>query len=421
MTAPERACLLIAYYYPPGGGVGVMRALKFSTYLPAFGWRPVVLTAVSPLGIPLDPSLAIPNGATVHRVAPTIAFPAALEADRSWPTRLLSAALLIPDPFVGWLPAALRRGLEVVRRERPRVIVATSPPNSSQLLGWALSRLTGLPLVADFRDAWLTDPDRNRALHNRLRIATVERVMEAMAVGRAARVVSVSDAILDDFRRRYPRKPADAFALIENGFDEAEVEGVVPARLDGFAIVLTGSMDKPHRSAEPLLRAVAALFEGAPQLRALVRVHLVGTAAPSDRDLAHRLGLAPNVAFAGWVSHGQALAYQRGASVNVMVWGGPGDARRDQMMSSKLFEYLAARRPIVAAIPATSAAARMLGRVRGTRIVAPLDVDSLAAALGDLALGRGAAPGPMDADLAPFTRRGQAGRLASLLSAVARS
>src|SRR5712664_991126 len=66
-----RSCLLIAYYYPPGGGVGVQRALKFSKYLPEFGWRPIVLTAEVPLGIPADQSLVVPGDVTLYRTAPT--------------------------------------------------------------------------------------------------------------------------------------------------------------------------------------------------------------------------------------------------------------------------------------------------------------------------------------------------------------
>lgn len=419
MTAePVRACLLVAYYFPPGGGVGVQRALKFSKYLPEFGWRPVVLTADSPLGIPPDPSLVVPDGVTLYRAAPTAAFASILAGDRSLLNRTMAAALLIPDPFIGWLPAAYRLGMEAIRKERPDVIVATSPPNSSQLLGWALARQSGLPLVADFRDAWLTDPDRNRALHNRVRTTTIEKLMEAMVIRRASRVVSVSAAILDDFRRRYPGVPNDTFTLIENGFDDDDFAAAQPMELGPFPVVLTGAMDKPNRAAAPLLRGVAELLRERPGLRSTLRVHLIGSAAASDRELADRLGLAPLVTFAGWVSHTSSLSHQRAAGVNVMVWDGPDDARASQMMSSKLFEYIGARRPILALVPASSAAARMLGRVAGARVVAPDDVKGIAAELSRLAdaAGEGA---PAAADLEPFTRRYQAGQLAALLSAVA--
>jgi hypothetical protein len=409
---------LIAYYYPPGGGVGVQRALKFSKYLPQFGWRPLVLTAESPLGIPSDSSLTVPVGAVLYRAAPTVAFASCFKAEHSLLTRLLAAGVLVPDPMIGWFPAALRRGLDAIRKDKPEVIIATSPPHSSQLLGLVLSRLSGLPLVSDFRDAWLTDPDRNRALHNRLRTATVEKLMEALVIRRAARVISVSDAILDDFRARYPGVPADRFRLIENGFDDDDLALAHPMDLGAFAVVLTGSMNKPGRAAAPLLHGVAELLRARPELRATLRVHLVGPEAAADRELAERIGLGSVASFAGWVSHAKALSYQLAAHVNVMVWDGPDDARSSQMMSSKLFEYIGARRPIVAAVPASSAAARMLARVALARVVAPADVAGIAAELGRLAEQTGARS-PAAADLEPFTRRYQAGQLAGVLSAVA--
>jgi len=411
-----RRCLLIAYYYPPGGGVGVQRALKFSKHLPHFGWHPVILTADRPLGIPPDPSLTVPDGVTVYRARPTLSFASNIEGARSLVTRLMSAAMLVPEPFIGWLPAAFRRGMQAIREQRPAVIVATSPPNSSQLLGWALSRWSGLPVVADFRDAWLTDPDRNRALHNRVRLATLEKVMESLVVRRASRVVAVSDAVLDDFRVRYPDVPRETFTLIENGFDDDDFANVEPMDLGPFAFVLTGSMDKPNRSAAPLLHGLAALLRDQPALRDRIRVHLVGPAADSDRALADGLGVAGVVTFAGWVSHAKALSYQRSADVNVMVWDGPDDARGAQMMSSKVFEYIGARRSILAAVTPSSAAARMLSRVGSATVVSPRDTTAIAATLARLAArtDKGAVP---DAGLEMFTRRYQAGQLAAVLSA----
>jgi glycosyltransferase involved in cell wall biosynthesis len=421
VTAPVescRSCLLIAYYYPPGGGVGVQRALKFSKYLPEFGWRPVVLTAESPLGIPPDPSLVVPDHVALYRAAPTVAFASGAAGSRALLSRMMSAAILVPDPFIGWLPAAFQRGMQAIRTERPDVIVATSPPNSSQLLGWALAWRSGLPLVADFRDAWLTDPDRNRALHHRMRAATVEKLMEALVIRRASRVISVSEAILDDFRARYPGVPADTFTVIENGFDDDDFTLTQPMDLGAFPVVLTGSMDKPNRAAAPLLHGVAELLRTTPQLRASLRVHLVGPDSGSDRELVERLGLASVVRFAGWVSHATALSYQRSAAVNVMVWAGPDDERSSQMMSSKLFEYIGSRRPILAAVSASSAAARMLARVATARVVAPADVAGIAAELGRLAE-QTHARSLAGVDLEPFTRRYQAGQLAAVLSAVA--
>jgi glycosyltransferase involved in cell wall biosynthesis len=416
-----RTCLLIAYYYPPGGGVGVQRALKFTKYLPEFGWRPVVLTANTPLGIPSDPTLSVPPAAVLYRAAPTAAFAGCFAAAPGLVSRLLAAAVLVPDPFIGWLPGAMRRGLKAIRNERPEVIIATSPPNSSQLLGWALSRVSDLPLVVDFRDAWVADPDKNRSLHNRVRFATIERMMERVVMNRASGVISVSDAILEDFRARYPNVPADAFSLIENGFDEEDLAEVERIDLAGFALVLTASMNKPNRSAAPILRGIAALFDLRPHLRSRVRVYLVGAESVTDRAVVNQLGLSPVVTFVGQVAHSRALAYQRAADVNVMVWDGPDDSRSAQMMSGKVFEYLGAARPILAVVPEACAAARMLRRIGGTHVVPPNDSACIAATLVTLVDREASFPAVQAADLQRFTRRHQAGRLAALLSAVARS
>ena len=168
--------LVVTYYWPPSGGPGVQRVLKFAKYLPAHGWEPIILTVKNGEYPSIDPSLAgdIPAGCSVHR---SISFepgglyrpfvglrsgepiPVATLAvrDISWRQRWanwIRLNLFIPDAKIGWVPSALKAGRRIIRTTKPDLIFSSSPPQTVQLIAEKLARASGLPWVADYRDPW---------------------------------------------------------------------------------------------------------------------------------------------------------------------------------------------------------------------------------------------------------------------------
>ena len=152
--------LVLAYYFPPVGGAGVQRTLKFVKYLASFGWDATVISTRSRAYGALDASLLAEVPQTT-RVVRTAALPLArYVAFALYRLRLmrLRAFLLWPDGGLGWVPFAFLAALRAVRRDRPDVLFSTSAPYGSHLVALLVARLTGLPWVADFRDEWAANP-----------------------------------------------------------------------------------------------------------------------------------------------------------------------------------------------------------------------------------------------------------------------
>ena len=164
-----RQVLFVTYYFPPLGGAGVQRALKFVKYLPQFGWKASVLTVRPPRGRLLDASLLeeIPASASVFRTAAP-----ALPLWLPWRFRSLVARWLLPvDEQIGWLPLAARGGSQMLRATQFDLLLSSSAPYTSHLIAARLKDSAGLPWIADFRDPWIGNissayPTR---LHQRIR------------------------------------------------------------------------------------------------------------------------------------------------------------------------------------------------------------------------------------------------------------
>ena len=438
--------LLIAYTFPPVAGVGIERSLKHATYLPEFGWQPVVVGPANPGYRLVDHRTLerVPAGSAVHRArslepahirravgrlvrrsraAPTAsAAPVPAEPSPGGPRSALNAAwrayvrlAFFPDEQIGWAPDAIRVALRAVAATPVAAIYSSGPPFTAHLVGAALHAATGLPWVADFRDPWIGNayaaalPAPHRAARSWL---------ECQVVARAAFSVFASSGVRDRYAHRYPAL-ADRFITIHNGYDRSDIDAALgdeaPAgdTADGrFRLIFTGSLQ-----GVPELRLFAAgmraLLARRPELRDRLRVRFVGWFSPEvEAEASALLGpLAPCVERLGFQQKARTLRLLRDADAAlVLLAEGPG---RADVPSAKLFDYLGLDRPVLAVAPP--------GEVRS--ILADLDwgvgVDPTPEAFADgverimVAYGRDAPADP----LRRFERRGLSGRLASLLDA----
>ena len=369
-------------YFPPAGGGGVQRPLKFATHLPALGIETHVLAPSDPKWIHRDEESVPPPQAIVHRarfVGPEGRRPAEELHGTTGAARLARHAslagrrLLLPDASVTWNLTAIPEAIRIVRRERIDVVVTTSPPSSVHFVGAAVKRATGIPWVADLRDSIVAHPHR-RAERRAVRVKErAEHGVARLVSRRADAVVAVSEAIAAEMRERAPRGPV---VEISNGSDFDDFAGLPYARGERFRITHTGSFFG-KRDPRPFLSALAGGdFDD-------VTARFVGDFREADREWAERQGLGDRLELVPYAPRRRSLELQRDSEALLLLIPEAGGRGRG-VLSGKVFEYLAAERPILAVVPTDGAAAELLRETGAGVVVAPDDIEGMARELGAL-------------------------------------
>jgi len=442
--------LQIAYYFPPMGGAGVQRALKFSKYLPEFGVTPVVLAAHDPDYVS-DASLAaeVPAGLAVHRVPhrallqrlvqwrrrraaqgrpgaeQAVSATAAHAAASSWRDALLRgyAALQFPDDKAGWARRAIDDGRRILREQRIDLIFSSSPPVSAHALGARLSRESGIPWVADYRDLWTEISSQGAPAWR----CALDRRTESTWLRQAAGVVTVSPS----WQRMLAQRVSSScpVAFIPNGYDEADFAALRPAAAAGdpadFVLVHTGTFYGP-RDPGGLLDGVALYLKQAARPTRRLRVRLVGNmGARFDARLRQFDALFPGVVErVPYLPHRDALAELVRADALLLVVGGWQGAAGAGLLPGKIFEYLRAGKPMLLLGDERGDAAELVRRHAGSWVVDEAQPMAIAQALRAMVetaprissgLQRAGSLDEIREDVAQFERRELARQLAVFL------
>lgn len=418
--------LVVAYYFPPLGLSGVQRTLKFVKYLPDVGWEPVVLTVEDrayfakddgllheldghPVRIIRTPSI---DPLHVLRGKNVVRMPSARTLGL---LGKLSQSFFIPDNKIGWKKTAVRAALAELDRQPVDAIFATAPPYTDFLIGLELKRRTGLPLLLDYRDAWLDNPLHfyltpvHKALHRRL---------EQRVLRHADQIITINRPIKERILRSNPFLSHNDVTIVSQGFDQADFEGLTTRRGDDgrLHIVYAGTFYY-NRNPRAFFRALRLLHDTAPAVARGIDVHIIGSRRDEDAALVQELGLEATVTLHGYLPHRETVQHLVDADVLWMVIGrGAGE---DMMSTGKLYEYLGARKPVLACVP--EGAARQVLEKSGAAVFAdPDDVEEIAARLRTLFDLRknDRLPIPSFEYVSQFERKALTGRLATLLAAV---
>ena len=272
---------------------------------------------------------------------------------------------------MSWGLTAIPAARRIVRDEQIDVLVTTSPPASVNLIGAAVKQATGVPWVADLRDSVAANPDRRV---DRLAVRMKEKaqaIVAGLVARRADAVVTVSDAISQEMRDL----GAERVETIPNGCDFDDFEGLEYHPGERFRITHTGTFFG-HRDPRPFLSALAATESD-------VVARFVGGLRSTDREFAEELGLGDRVEEIPHVPRRSALELQRDSEALLLLLPEAGGRGRT-VPSGKIFEYLAAGRPILAAVPPDGVAAELVRRADAGVVVAPDDVAALTAAIEGL-------------------------------------
>jgi glycosyltransferase involved in cell wall biosynthesis len=427
-----RRVLLIAYYLPPAGGPAVQRNLQFVAPLQKTGWQPEILTVREGAFPNRDASLldAIPGDVPVHRTA---AFdPLALYArltggdgmpagalgddEGSWLealARWIRANLFIPDARIGWWPFAVRRAQSLLATGRFDALLTTGAPHSVHLIGRTLHRSTGVPWVADLHDPW-TDISYYDELPHTAAARRLDAHFERSVLQEASAVTTVSPS----WAALFASKAANRYAVVENGVDLQEFDGLHPPLADDFVVAHVGKL-YASRNPTAVWDAIAQLrSEGAlPRLR----IRCVGTLDPAVEHAVQQRGLADRVERVGFVPHHEALRIMAASPLLLLVI--EPFAQAEGMITSKLYEYLASERPVLGVGPPGGDADALLRQHDAGEVVGWNDAERAYMLLQQHynAWTRGTPRrGASRADLHEHARPQQAERMAEVLNTVTR-
>ncbi len=384
-----RRALVITYYWPPTGGSGVQRWVKFAKHMPEFGWQPVIYTPENPEQIAVDDSLLVNIPEQAEVIKRRILEPYALarnilggsgekgagvnpvnKQEKSLKQKIalwVRGNFFVPDPRVWWVRPSVRFLRNYLKRHPVDVIVSTGPPQSMHLIGLELHKITGIPWVADFRDPW-TELFYFKHLGLSSRVERKHRQMEQEVLDRASAVVAVTPMVQADFQN-VTNTPVH---LISNGFDEddfglaaggSSVSSSNSSASSGssagkkrtdtkFRIVHTGLFAS---DGNPL--ALWDALAGLP-LKDRIDIRLAGKVDAEIVEAIKDAGLEPNLSLLGYISHDDSVQELKNADMLILPLRQEPEYKK--VLPGKIFEYLASLKPVLGIGQEDGAAAQLL-------------------------------------------------------------
>ncbi len=370
-----KRALIITYYWPPAGGPGVQRWLKFVTYLKDFGVEPIVYVPKDPHYPLVDEDLLedVPNNITVlkqlikepYRFAKffskkkTEAMSSGIlpKKKQSIVERLLlyiRGNFFIPDARIGWVKPSVSFLKDYLNNEAVDVVITTGPPHSLHLIGLQLKQHLGIKWLADFRDPWTTIH-----YHKSLQLTGASerkhKELEKKVLNTADRITVTSPRTKEEFEQ-ITKSP---ISVITNGYEEVAIGEVA---LDtSFSIAHIGSL-LSERNPKILWEVLAELASESSDFSQDLEIVLVGAVSESIHDTISDYGLQSNCKVVGYVSHAEALQFQHRSQLLLLIEMDRPETRA--IIPGKLFEYMAAKRPIIAIGPAESDVEQLLTKTR---------------------------------------------------------
>ena len=355
-VAEKKKVLMVAFHFPPqSGSSGILRTLNFVKYLPENGWQPTVLTASAR-------AYAEQRNDLVASIPPQtkILRGFALDAARHFSiANKYPLALALPDRWSSWWLGAVWAGLREIRQQRPDLIWSTYPISTAHLIGGTLSRLSGIPWIADFRDPMVTADHPADGLQRRL-----WRRLERRFMQQAVACIFTSQRAALEYSKRYPAV-ADKCSVIENGFEEEAFEGVQPNRWgapkDCLLMLHSGLIYPKDRNPSNFFAAVHSLITsgGLDRTKLCIRFR-----APQHgeevRIFAEKYGIQDLVDIAPPISYKDAIAEMMGADVLLVFQGSNFNAQ----IPAKIYEYIRAKRPILALLDPIGDTAAQLSKFK---------------------------------------------------------
>lgn len=391
--------LYIAWGFPPMGGNGIQRTLKFVKYLPSEGVEVVVLASSdSKQGNLKDDKLTkeIPPGVRIYRVsgmgwlagllrlrdrAKTSAR--ALKAEstpgavakgglRGWVLSRIAAPIwrfllntfMLPDLARPWADNAIKALPGILRENRIDAVYVTGPPFSAMLVGERAARMAGVPLAIEYRDPWCVPS--GRPTHGLKWL--LEKRMEARIIRFASRVV-FDNPVSREAHTTFYGIPREKTSIIPNGYDPADCVAVSPIKSAGSVLFgYSGSFTSDGRTPRFFIDALRIVLDKRAEWAGKVKAKFVGQFWPDDRDYIAAKGLQAAVELTGFLPHSESIKHVAGFDVALVI--GETCKGNTNTVPEKIYEYMMWKKPMLALVPESGASSRLireygLGEVTG--------------------------------------------------------
>ncbi len=355
----KKKVLIITYYWPPSGGAGVQRWLKFAKYLPDFNWEPIVLTVDDKLAsypqkdesllseaqnittfrtktfelyslyTSLKKNKEIPYGGFSNEQEPNIIQKAA---------RFVRGNFFIPDPRKGWNKYAIAKAKELIKENNIEVIITSSPPHSTQLIGLNLKKqFPNIKWIADLRDPWTDIYFYNKFYPSKL-ARSIDSKFEQQVVENSNITISVSPSIQRTMQNRYPKSE---IKVLTNGFDHADfADELINNKNKNRELVYTGTLTTDYP-----LQEIIALSKSNTELR----FRFIGSHPREFREMVEQEGITDKFTFQKSIPHSEIIAEMINAGILLLLI--PKVPQNEGILTGKLFEYIGAKSPILAIGP----------------------------------------------------------------------
>ena len=420
--------LIITYYWPPSGGAGVQRWLKFAKYLPEYGWQPVILT-VDPscasypqrdesLSAEIDPQCMVYTTKSFElynlykllsgkKEVPYGGFAnESKEGLLQKASKFLRGNFLLPDPRKGWNKYAFKKASELIREFNIDTVVTTSPPHSTQLIGLKLKQTFNIKWIADLRDPWTDIYYYSQFKHTALARA-IDLRYERKVVENADLIVTVSEDVKRIFAGKSPLPIAAKTAVIPNGFDEDDFKMIQVPSETKKVITYTGTISEAY-PVDCFLKALCSLEE---ELKLQILIRFVGKVPPSVVQKFRDTQL--EIEWVGYVDHPKSIEYLFRSSLLLLVI--PEVKNNHGILTGKFFEYLASGKPILAIGPTQGDLAKIMEETKCGKLFDYQDTEGMRRFILE-SLNNPAAGSSNKEKASPYSRKQLTGKIAQLLN-----
>jgi glycosyltransferase involved in cell wall biosynthesis len=380
--------LIISYYWPPAGGPGSQRVLKFSKFLPDFGWSPYILTVRNgeypyidnSLEREINPKWKVYSSKTIEpfnlykklaRSDPASSLPVGQLTQKpenikqklfNW----LRTNIFLPDARMGWILPGYLRARKIIQSQGIQAVVSSSPPHSLQLIAYLIKKEFQLPWIADFRDPW-TDIQYYQVSKRNKFSRHIDLWLERQVLRGANHLTSVSSSIGQSFQEKLNQPSKDhKVSIIPNGWDPEDFKTDSEPDSSKFIILHSGNMNATQNPST-LLKALQNLKQTYPTFKKDLNLKFIGRIHPTIQKEVSRLNLDGNTEYSSFLPHQQILGEIQKAAVLLSVV--PDVPDNKGIVMSKNFEYIGSGRPILIIGPMDSDIAKIISKFNHSRII----------------------------------------------------